>query len=761
MTQEELKDYTDMFKGNKHHPKPTRMLVYGRPGIGKSTFCKKAAYDWSKALREILMNFHIVLLIKLRDVCDLKDIRDVLRASNLLTSDGAISVDSLYDYIINNQDKVLLILDGYDEYSCAGKHSPIRDIWDGKLLRDCHVIVTTRHLKSDELRGPSHVQFEINGFKSSEQIAAFARKFLAGEKDVEEFMSYVEEKDLKGMAEIPLLLLMLCLVWNEKHHAGLPTSRTNIYTSFIQTMLDHKAEKDAESKQFREVNEYREDLSKLGKLAFDALLQDCLFVRYSELPEDISSTLYKLIEVGLFQIVNITSRRPEKGIYFIHKSVQEFLAAWHIKEEVLSMKGENTASLAEVDSLNKIIKMSEVLKFACDLSAEAASTVVGHLGCVGRKENLTEYGFSETPSLEEISIEVKQFLTLISHSYFCCSAEKRRDLYSKFLSYTKGVLFLDSDQANVAASEHLLKSSVSPEFIFFSDVKKHSEQSYRDLITVTQDVNAVVVSCSGDKKAADFLKMHSVRPLHELFLKKERTMNLYVSKFSKLRQGYPDTFPTEMLRELISSRKSTQKSGVSDQTNEQDINETASCSTENTDSTTGPTPHCLSCVAEIVIDNIERQEMETLVEVLPFVTSPGRIQIDGKDGEAKDAPLTETLVSRINFTDSLDRLELRKINLTARPAAVIARSLYQAPHLVELDLSDNPLGKGVSVLTRHLSCVPDLDRLYLDDVKMKKVQVKDLTAAVSQSKISNFQTNYHVSFVLLVCISFYCSPRSV
>ena len=43
-TQEELEDYTDMFMG-----KQTRILVYGRPGIGKSTFCKKAAYDWSKA----------------------------------------------------------------------------------------------------------------------------------------------------------------------------------------------------------------------------------------------------------------------------------------------------------------------------------------------------------------------------------------------------------------------------------------------------------------------------------------------------------------------------------------------------------------------------------------------------------------------------------------------------------------------------------------------------------------------------------------
>ena len=40
VTQEELEDYADIFKGDKHHPNPKRLLVYGRPGIGKTTFSK-------------------------------------------------------------------------------------------------------------------------------------------------------------------------------------------------------------------------------------------------------------------------------------------------------------------------------------------------------------------------------------------------------------------------------------------------------------------------------------------------------------------------------------------------------------------------------------------------------------------------------------------------------------------------------------------------------------------------------------------------
>ena len=754
VTQEELEDYTDMFKG-KH----TRMLVYGRPGIGKTTFCKKAAYDWSKALTEILMNFSILLLIKLRDVYDVRNIRDVLLASKLLASDGLISVDSLYDYMINNQDKVLLILDGYDEYSFAEEHSPILAIWKGEQLRDCHVIVTTRQLKCDELRGPSHVQLEIQGFKSWERIRTYARKFLASEQDCDKFMLYLLEKDLLDMAEIPLLLLMLCILWKEKHHEGLPKLRADIFTQFIQTMLDHKGEIQ-QPMPFQSVTstEAKEDLSNLGKAALEALLQDRLYVRCSDFPGNISRSFEKLSEVGLFQIVNLTSLYPEKGAYFIHKSVQEFLAAWHIREEVLSIKGESTPSLSKVESFEKIVKMNEVLKFACELSTEAACAVFHHVGSVVRKESLSKhdfiYLFQETvpPALSEIQT---LYLGLISHSYFCCSAEKRRDLCSVLSSYTEGAMCLDYNQLNITANEHLLKSGMIPDFIFFPDYGNFSEKSYRDLITIAEDTNAVFLSCSGEKKAADLLKKFPRRPVGEFFLKRETKIVVYVYQIRKEKHG--STFPTEMLRELISpTAESTQVTRLVDPLNEHD-SETASSLTQNTDSITGPTPQSLSCVKQIYIEDIERQEIKMLADFLPLFTALRWIGIHGKPSEIIDAQLTETLVSRIIFTDRLDTLVLTNINLTAKPAAVIARSLHQAPSLGLLDLSENPLGEGVSVLTQHLSRVPHLVALYLINVKMTKQQVNDLSAAVRQSNISRLSTNYHVSFVILVCI---CSHYS-
>ena len=748
VTQEELEDYTDMFK-----EKPTRMLVYGRPGIGKSTFCKKAAYDWSKALKEVLMNFYIFLLIKLRDVCDLEDIRDVLRASKLLASDGPISVDSLYDYIINNQDKVLLILDGYDEYSCAKEHSPILEIWKGEQLRDCHVIVTTRQLKCDELRGPCHIELEIKGFKSWEQRRTFARKFLVGEDELDKFMSYLREKDLGDMAKIPLLLLMLCLLWKEKDREGLPQSRADIFTQFIQTMLDHKGECQ-QPMPFQKVTstEAREDLSNLGKVAFEALLQDRLYVRCSELPGNISRSFQKLSEVGLFQIVNLTSLNPEKGAYFIHKSVQEFLAAWHIKEEVLSNKEESTPSLSKVESFEEIVKMNEVLKFACELSTEAAHAVFHHVWSVGRKESLPELDFLDPPEPfgPFVFPNDELYLELISHSYFWCSAEKRQDLYSVFSTYTGGVLSLDCNKLNITANEHLLKSGMIPDLIVFPSFEFSSEKSYQNLITVAEDIDAVFLSCSGEKKAADFLKKFPRRPLREFYFKRERKIIVYVCCLW-------NSFPTEMLRELISPTvESTRVKRVGDPLNEQD-NETAPCLTQNTFSITDLTPQSLSRLTVITIDHIKRYEIKMLADFLPLFTALRWIVITGKPFEIFDAQLTETLVSRIIFTDRLDTLELVGINLTAKPAAVIARSLHQAPDLDMLNLSQNPLGEGVNDLTQHLSHVPHLFRLNLSSVKLTKQQVNNLSEVVRQSNISWFETEYHVSFVILVCICSHCS----
>ena len=559
---------------------------------------------------------------------------------------------------------------------------------------------------------------------------------------------YLKQRNLKDLAEIPLLLLMLCTVWKENHFRELPKSRAHICQNFVLTLIQHAITKDGKAEEEEDINVlelYNVELCALGKFAFDALLQNALSFPFGKLPGSILSD--KFIKFGLFHVLNAgTFLRREKHVHFIHKSVQEYLAAFYLKEELLK---ESITCLSDIDSFGKIAKVTEVLRFASELSADAVCAILRHLGIVGKKEGLTEYNFTETRSIEVLSKDQRGFLTLMLQIFFSCTAQKRRDLYPKFLSYVGGVLVIDSIQLHSLANELMLTSASAPELIFFSR-DTHSEQSYQDVIKVVDNLSTVIVSCAGEKKASYFLKEYSLQNVDDIYLKKEEgKIYLYIAEIDVTLV----TFHTKMLRELVSSPESTQKNKpVNDQSNEQD-DSSALCLTENSTDDTQATHHCLSFVWKIRVHVEERQEIEILIGVLPLVTSAQDIMIFGS-GSATDPVLVDTLVSRINFTNRLHVLALDNINLTAKPAVVIARSLYQAPNLRDLNLSRNPLGEGVSDLTRHLSCAPKVKTLLLEGVKMTEKQVNDLTEAVRQTKIRELLSPYHVSFVIFVTIRF-------
>ena len=218
--------------------------------------------------------------------------------------------------------------------------------------------------------------------------------------------------------------------------------------------------------------------------------------------------------MGLFQVLNISSLNPEKGVYFIHKSLQEYFAGRFLKEElILSKKNKITNSLSKLNSVEKIVKMNEVLKFAIELSEEAAREIVIHqMKMAANEEGLTKYTFdSEAPSEEDFSEDQRTFLTLSTQLFFYCSAETKRNLFPTFLSSFRGVLLIKADQLNDLVKEKLVKTTVNVNYVFFPYDRKYTEQDYKNLIILSEQLTMTAFNCSD--KIVKFLYSFSVYSL--------------------------------------------------------------------------------------------------------------------------------------------------------------------------------------------------------------------------------------------------------
>ena len=354
--QSEYVPWQDIIDSNNKH-----ILLVGRPGIGKTILSTKLLRG--SAFNEFkYQHFDVAFLVKFRHYNsrgeDL-DLRKLLSCSETVSQDLD---DEVWNYIITNPTKVLLIFDGIDEFNARSAisnddsrfndseeeqmplHCLYKKIASGKLLKGATVITTSRPTASSCVRQLRLDKvLEILGF-TSEEIEDYVTRFTKEDQNPETEKKAIWQHIstnfiLFTLCYVPVncFIICSCLSWWRSRSKSLPTKLTKIYSTALKIFyfrhndkyrMSEEARDQLFLKPFHELpTECKKEFQRLGKIAFDGIKEGRLLFTSEEVKE--------LEDCGLLhRLPDLPSQEgldEEKAQYcFIHLTFQEFLAAKHV-----------------------------------------------------------------------------------------------------------------------------------------------------------------------------------------------------------------------------------------------------------------------------------------------------------------------------------------------------------------------------------------------------------------------------------------------
>ncbi|NWS43117.1 NLRC5 protein, partial [Probosciger aterrimus] len=327
-------------------PGTTKVIfLFGKPGTGKTMLMHSICQKWVEG---DLPQFLFTFLFEFRQLNLLKrklTLKELLFDLFLQTED---SPDAVFQYLLENTCRTLIIFDGLDEFaanmdvsgssegrptltSCMSVSEFFAELCHGKLLPGCTVLVTSRPMRlPDFLVNTVNLLAEIWGF-DHEKIKEYASHYFHQHSFKEQAIAHLKNNTkLLSMCRIPALCYVVCncleyLLLKHQTSVELPQTMTQFY---IKMLLIYINKQQGEHEGGEEANLHCNKKAILGlcDLAMKGL-EEKKFVFYAgEIPEHVKefASLHGLLTA--FE-VNMSGTCLEVGYAFVHLSLQEFFAA--------------------------------------------------------------------------------------------------------------------------------------------------------------------------------------------------------------------------------------------------------------------------------------------------------------------------------------------------------------------------------------------------------------------------------------------------
>ena len=473
------KDVTEIFAAGEEGQEPHSILIEGSPGIGKTILSKELSFQWANGL--LLVNEILVFLIFLKDplVQQISSLKDLVKYYYQFDESSENVASSCAEYLLNSDGKhVTFILDGYDEYPENFRQNGfISDIVWCKRMSKRGLVLTSRPHVSAHLHRWFDRRVDILGFTKEDRQNHISSSLEQRAEDVALLIKYLNSHlTINSLCFIPFNMTML--LWLYKQGVVLPNSSTELYNYFICHTIRHHLAKhgvfiDDDILDLNSFEQpYKDVIQQLAILSYEALNKSQLTFSLDEVKvvcPQIDKIPGAINCFGLLQAVQYPGiMKMTTMLSFIHLSLQEYLAAYHItclpcddelsvlKENFMSDIHSNTFAVYVGMTKGKRPAFKEYLRYG---SSEGSSPSDKYITGPAFKRQCIESGSSGGSSLEgsdiAISTEILKNKNMCLRLFKCFHEAGDKYLCSQFI---KAGCFSGS----LSEGSVRIKSSLSP-----------------------------------------------------------------------------------------------------------------------------------------------------------------------------------------------------------------------------------------------------------------------------------------------------------